>query len=1242
MKTNKIINQMNTQKAKAIIAFAFLFVFGTIQLSAQTIYVNDTSVTGDTYTSARGSDVTGTGSSSAPYASIYKAVTVASAGSTIKVDAGTYSTAFTVNKTLTLQGTNVGTLGSGTRVAESIIKDVVVTISGSSVVVLDGFHIYQTTTATGATVAVGNTPTTIQNCKIERVGSTGGVNAYGIQTTMSSTAAITIQRNLFTGSLAGSLFSSHRTWNSGIYSNGGTNITITNNTMQNCRTAISSDNQSSGVTISNNTFSNNGTHIAFGGSAATSGSYALSGNTFAVTSGLTTINLSNVTTSFRLDLTNNTFGSTAASSLSISQCFDVENTMVHKGGSSKNGLITIQTGKLFKTSTTTFANNISYATAGDAIYVSSGTFTEAITLNKAVNLYGNNYNVNPNTGSWAQNGSRASESILSGVGITIATSGVEVSGFKIINITSSGVAIGNTNPASTYSNATIKNNWITGLTNTHPIWFTASSGQAYDGFQILNNRIENNTVSVSSNLVTSIDMWRSGNHTISGNYIDGGKYNGIKSDGYQNSTITGNYISNCKVAGISVQATYANNQVVSVTSNTITGCQEGIAVWSTVTTYPNSKLTITDNNITMNVGKLDINYPAIAIQNTSSGDGTANTVARNTITLNGTFGSSPYGVFPSSASAAYGILLLGDVGRLNLTSNVIDGASVAGVNVSANYLDMTGVMLLSNFPIGEVSPVNTALAGTINFANNDIKGFKNGFSCYNYTSPALAAIPNTTTLTVNNNSIVPTIGGYAFITATGGAGMDASCNWYGSTSYATVASRITGNVTFVSFLVSGTDNEGGTIGFQPQSGVCTGVEVSTPTTGSSAAVFTSISQNEITFTFTKGNGAKRIIVAKNASESSTNPTNNTSYASNAAYGSGDALDGYVVYNNDGQSATITNLTAGNLYYFSIYEYNYSGANIQYATSVKYTTSATTLQPDADADGVADADDEYPTDVNKAFNNRYPSSSYATLMFEDLWPGKGDYDFNDLVLNYQYNTITNAANQVVEVRYSFVTRAIGGSLHNAFAFQLDSINPNKITSVTGSKATAASWLQLNSNGTEAGQGDNANIVVFDDAYKLLPVQSGFSFVNVYQGSPDSGKDTTTIVVKFIDNGVIPSGGAVNYSSFGTNLFNPYIILNQVRGKEVHLADRVPSAKVDASFFGLEQDRTNPGTGTYYKTANNLPWAINISSSIPYPQEKTDISEAYLKFIPWSTSNGATNQTWYLDTEGNRNASKLIIR
>jgi nitrous oxidase accessory protein NosD len=346
------------------------------------------------------------GSNTPCYSTIAAAILTSSNGDEIIVNAGTYSNSFTINKNLTIKGANAGTLGSAIRVAESIIKDVTITISGASAVILDGFHIYHTINTSGAKIVVGNTPTTIQNCIIERVSTTPGVNAYGIQTTGSSTEAITIQRNLFTGSLAGSLFSSHKTWNSGVYSNGGNNITITNNTFENCRTSINSDNHGSGVTISNNTFSNNGTHIAFGGSGSTSGSHTLSGNTFSVTAGLSTINLSNVTTSFRLDLTSNTFGSTAAASLSVSECFDVENTMGHKGAASKNGLITIQAGKLFKTASTTFANNILYATAGNSIYVSSGTYAESLNINKALTILGPNASTSPN------GGNRATEAII--------------------------------------------------------------------------------------------------------------------------------------------------------------------------------------------------------------------------------------------------------------------------------------------------------------------------------------------------------------------------------------------------------------------------------------------------------------------------------------------------------------------------------------------------------------------------------------------------------------------------------------------------------------------------------------------------------------------------------------------------------------------------------------------------------------------------------------------------------------
>jgi len=310
-------------------------------------------------------------------------------------------------------------------------------------------------------------------------------------------------------------------------------------------------------------------------------------------------------------------------------------------------------------------------------------------------------------------------------------------------------------------------------------------------------------------------------------------------------------------------------------------------------------------------------------------------------------------------------------------------------------------------------------------------------------------------------------------------------------------------------------------------------------------------------------------------------------------------------------------------------YYHSGGENHYANFLPMLA-----EPDTDGDGVPDKDDNYPKDAGKAFNNRFPATGFNTLLYEDLWPYTGDYDFNDLVLDYSFNTTTNATNNVAEIEYQFVPRAAGAGLKNGFAFQLDGIRPDKIVSVSGTKMSTG-WSPLNGNGTEAANTANANIIVFENAFKIFNnVATGGGWVNTYPAVEYHKADTIKVVVKFVAN-------AISYQALKAAQFNPYLITDQTRGREVHLPDRLPSAKMDPKFFGLGADNSTISTGKYFKNKNNLPWALNITGSIPYPQEQVDFTKCYLNFVKWAGSAGTTNSDWYLNNPGFRDATKLYL-
>lgn len=280
--------------------------------------------------------------------------------------------------------------------------------------------------------------------------------------------------------------------------------------------------------------------------------------------------------------------------------------------------------------------------------------------------------------------------------------------------------------------------------------------------------------------------------------------------------------------------------------------------------------------------------------------------------------------------------------------------------------------------------------------------------------------------------------------------------------------------------------------------------------------------------------------------------------------------------------------------------------------------------DTDGDGVADVDDDYPEDAERAFNNYYPNQNeYGSLAFEDLWPGLGDYDFNDLVLDFQYQIVTNANNLIVDIIAKTHVKAAGASLNNGFGISIP-VDPSNCESATG-YVHALNNLNMNAKGYENGHSNNT-VVIFYDAINTI---YGSSMFNTIPGGNTVETDTLTVTIYFNNPQI----------EMGQEPYNPFIYVNQERGKEIHLIDNSPTDLADASYFDTGHDNSNEGTGRWYVTENNLPWVIEIPVSFDYPNEKIDILDAYLKFADWAISSGVIFNDWYLEEPGYRNDDNI---
>lgn len=253
-------------------------------------------------------------------------------------------------------------------------------------------------------------------------------------------------------------------------------------------------------------------------------------------------------------------------------------------------------------------------------------------------------------------------------------------------------------------------------------------------------------------------------------------------------------------------------------------------------------------------------------------------------------------------------------------------------------------------------------------------------------------------------------------------------------------------------------------------------------------------------------------------------------------------------------------------------------------------------------GAVDEDIVAPIPPVTPTDEENKSTVTGTLVFEDNWPAQGDYDMNDVVVDYTSTTYKRISNNLVyKVVDTFTARHDGADYRNGFGYQFVNLSANDIKSITveSDYGVVSSYMQGQS--LEPGQ-EKPTVILCDNFRDAVAKNAVFK------------------VTMELKNECPKEYVAAPH--------NPFIFINNVRGKEVHLVNYPPTSLAEVNLFATEDDLSRPAEQLYYVSDVDFPFALNISGvKFDYPAERERIDVAYPKFTDWVKSGGTMNKEWY---------------
>ena len=242
---------------------------------------------------------------------------------------------------------------------------------------------------------------------------------------------------------------------------------------------------------------------------------------------------------------------------------------------------------------------------------------------------------------------------------------------------------------------------------------------------------------------------------------------------------------------------------------------------------------------------------------------------------------------------------------------------------------------------------------------------------------------------------------------------------------------------------------------------------------------------------------------------------------------------------------------------------------------------------------------------------YPSQTeFYLAAYEDLFPNKGDYDFNDLVVAYRVYANLDASGLLVSLGGEGYLVARGADFIHDWHLRIllpQSVNGSGQLSLFQPLQTSAyeqSQIEVNSG--------ELDVLVFERARSLwVDTDGNYKFVNTPsdQALKQGHRFSFTVTLD----------ASIDLKQFDEPPFDPYIYVHNT-GYEIHLEGKSPVLSYSINTLEGLTSFTDP---------NGYPFAMILPEDWLIPVELEDLGAAYPDFIDFVSSNGNNHSNWYLN-------------